>query len=142
MKKATPKAKPRLLAGGNPQMAKADGDAAVKAYIAAMPEWKSAVGRKLDAVIVRAVPKVRKAIRWNSPFYGVGGPAWVPAFHVFTRYVKVSFFRGASLKPPPPGPSKSKETRYLDIHVDDTIDEKQLAKWIKQAAAIPGWDGG
>jgi hypothetical protein len=134
-------AKPTLLAGGNPQIAKADGDAPVQAFIAAMPGWKRDVGRRLDALIVRNVPEVRKAVRWNSPFYGVEGQGWFLGFHVFTRYVKVTFFRGTSLRPVPPGASKHKEVRYLDIHEDD-LDEAQIATWVKQAAAIPGWDGG
>ena len=135
-------AKPTLLAGGNPQIAKADGNAPVQAYIAAMPGWKRDIGRRLDALIVRTVPNVRKAVRWNTPFYGVEGQGWFLGFHVFTRYVKVSFFRGTSLRPMPPGESKTAEARYLDIHEDDEIDEKQMAAWIKQAASIPGWDGG
>ena len=134
--------KPALLAGGNPQIAKGDGDAPVRAYIAAMPGWKRDVGRRLDALIVRTVPNVSKAVKWNSPFYGIEGQGWFLAFHVFTHYVKVTFFRGTSLRPVPPGESKSKETRYLDIREEDTLDEKQLASWIKQAAIIPGWDGG
>jgi hypothetical protein len=134
--------KPTLLAGGNPQIAKADGDAPVRAYIAAMPDWKSGVGRRLDALIARTVPGVRKAVKWNSPFYGVEGQGWFLSFHCFTRYVKVSFFRGTSLRPVPPGESKLKEVRYLDIHEGDQLDEKRLATWIKQAASIPGWDGG
>ena len=134
--------KPALLAGGNPQIAKGEGDGPVQAYIAAMPGWKRELGRRLDALIVRSVPNVRKAVRWNSPFYGIQGQGWFLGFHVFTHYVKVTFFRGTSLRPLPPGESKSKETRYLDIHEDDKLDEKQLATWFKQAAAIPGWDGG
>jgi hypothetical protein len=134
--------KPVLLAGGNPQIAKGDGDGPVQEYIAAMPDWKREVGRRLDALIARTVPDVRKAVRWNSPIYGVEGQGWFLAFHVFSRYVKVSFFRGTSLHPLPPGESKSPETRYLDIHEVGELDEKQLAKWIRQAAAIPGWDGG
>jgi hypothetical protein len=132
-------AKPRLLAGGNPQIAKADGDAPVQAYIAAMPGWKRDVGRRLDALIVRTVPGVRKAVKWNSPFYGVEGQGWFLDFHTFTNYVKVAFFRGTSLRPVPPGASKHKEVRYLDIHEDDPLDEAQLATWIRQAAALPGW---
>jgi hypothetical protein len=132
-------AKPTLLAGGNPQIAKADGDAPVQAYIAAMPGWKRDVGRRLDALIVRTVPNVRKAVKWNSPFYGVEGQGWFLDFHTFTNYVKVAFFRGASLRPVPPGESKHKEVRYLDIHEDDQLDEAQLATWIRQAAALPGW---
>ncbi|HEX5753899.1 MAG TPA: DUF1801 domain-containing protein [Archangium sp.] len=132
-------AKPTLLAGGNPQIAKADGDAPVQAYIAAMPGWKSDAGRRLDALITRTVPGVRKAVKWNSPFYGVEGQGWFLSFHTFTKYIKVTFFRGASLRPVPPGESKQKEVRYLDIHEDDPLDEARLAKWIRQAAALPGW---
>jgi hypothetical protein len=128
-----------LLSGGNPQIAKADGDAPVQAYIAAMPEGKREIGKRLDALIVRTVPGVRKAVKWNSPFYGVGGQGWFLSFHTFTRYVKVTFFKGTSLQPFPPGPSKTKGTRYLDIHEGDEIDEAQLAQWIEQAAALPGW---
>ena len=134
--------KPALLAGGNPQIAKADGNAPVQAYIAAMPGWKSKVGRRLDALIERTVPGVRKAVKWNSPFYGVEGQGWFLDFHCFAKYVKVAFFRGTSLRPVPPGESKQKEVRYLDIREGDPLNEKQLATWIKQAAAIPGWDGG
>jgi hypothetical protein len=132
-------AKPALLSGGNPQIAKADGDAPVQAYLAAMPGWKSAVGRRLDALIVRNVPNVRKAVRWNSPFYGIEGQGWFLNFHCFTKYVKVAFFRGTALRPAPPGESKHKEVRYLDIHEDDQLDEALLATWIRQAAALPGW---
>ena len=131
-------AKPTLLAGGNPQIAKADGDAPVQAYIAAMPGWKRDVGRRLDALIVRTVPGVRKAVKWNSPLYGVEGQGWFLGFHCFTKYVKVAFFRGTSLRPVPPGESKSKDTRYLDIHEDDQLDEAQLAAWVKQASLLPG----
>jgi hypothetical protein len=131
-------AKPALLSGGNPQIAKADGDAPVQAYIAAMPGWKRDVGRRLDALIVRTVPGVRKAVKWNSPFYGVEGQGWFLSIHCFTNYVKVAFFRGTSLHPVPPGESKHKEVRYLDIREDD-LDEAQLATWIRQAAALPGW---
>ena len=112
-------AKPALLAGGNPQIAKADGDAPVQAYIAAMPGWKRDVGRRLDALIVRTVPGVRKAVKWNSPFYGIEGQGWFLSFHCFTKYVKVAFFRGTSLRPLPPAASKHKDVRYLDIHEDD-----------------------
>jgi hypothetical protein len=132
-------AKPRLLSGGNPQIAKGDGDAPVQAYIAAMPGWKHDVGRRLDALIVRTVPGLRKAMKWNSPFYGVEGKGWFLSFHVFTRYVKVTFFQGTSLRPIPPGESKHQEVRYLDIHEDDPLDEGQMATWIRQAAALPGW---
>jgi hypothetical protein len=128
---------PVLLAGGNPQIAKADGDAPVQAYIAAMPGWKRDIGRRLDALIVRNVPNVRKAVRWNSPFYGIEGQGWFLGFHVFTHYVKVSFFRGTSLRPIPPGGTGS-DARWIDIHEDD-FDEAQLATWVKQASAIPGW---
>jgi hypothetical protein len=133
-------AKPALLAGGNPQIAKADGEAPVQAYIAAMPGSKSDVGRRLDTLIARTVPGVRKAVKWNSPFYGVEGQGWFLNFHCFTNYVKVAFFRGTSLRPVPPGESKHKEVRYLDIREDDQLDEAQLATWIRQAAALPGWD--
>jgi hypothetical protein len=132
-------AKPTLLAGGNPQIAKANGDAPVQAYVAAMPGWKRDVGRRLDALIVRTVPGVRKAVKWNSPLYGVEGQGWFLGIHCFTAYVKVAFFRGTSLRPVPPGESKNKETRYLDIHEDDQLDEAQLAAWVKQASQLPGW---
>jgi hypothetical protein len=129
---------PRLLAGGNPQIPKADDDAPVQDYIAAMPEWKRDVGRRLDALIVRTVPGVRKAVKWNSPFYGVEGQGWFLGIHCFTNYVKVAFFRGASLRPVPPGESRSRDTRYLDIHEGDPIEESQLAAWVKQASQLPG----
>jgi hypothetical protein len=135
-------ARPRLLSGGNPQIAKADGDAPVQAYIAAMPGWKREVGRRLDTLIARTVPGVRRAVKWNSPFYGLEGPdgkaGWFLSFHCFTRYVKVAFFRGASLEPMPPGGSKQKEVRYLDIHEDEEIDEAQLVDWVRQASKVPG----
>lgn len=131
-------AKPALLAGGNPQIAKGEGDAPVQAYIAAMPGWKTEVGRRLDELIVRSVPGVRKAVKWNSPLYGVEGQGWFLGIHCFTRYVKVAFFRGTSLHPVPPGESKSKETRYLHIHENDQVDEAQLAAWVKQASQLPG----
>ncbi len=131
-------AKPVLLAGGNPQIAKADGDAPVQAYIAAMPGWKRDVGRRLDTLIARTVPGVCKAVKWNSPLYGVEGQGWFLGIHTFTNYVKVAFFRGTSLRPVPPGESKSKDTRYLDIHEDDEFDEAQLAAWVKQASQLPG----
>jgi hypothetical protein len=131
-------AKPALLSGGNPQIAKAYGDAPVQAYIAAMPGWKSDVGRRLDALIMRTVPGVGKAVKWNSPLYGVKGQGWFLGIHCFTRYVKVTFFRGASLRPVPPGESKSKDSRYLDIHEDHPLDDAQLAAWVKQASELPG----
>jgi hypothetical protein len=130
---------PKLLSGGNPQIAKGEGDAPVQAYIAAMPEWKREVGRRLDALIVRTVPGVRKAVKWNSPFYGVEGQGWFLSFHCFTRYVKVTFFRGAALRPVPPGASRQKDVRYLDIHEGDALDEAQLAAWVRQASELPGW---
>lgn len=131
--------KPVLLSGGNPQIAKGYGDAPVKAYIAAMPGWKSDVGRRLDAIIENAVPGVRKAVKWNSPLYGAAdeGQGWFLGIHVFTKYVKVSFFRGASLNPIPPGASKQKEVRYYDVH-EDTLDETQFADWVRQASLLPG----
>ncbi len=143
-KKAKPDAgagKPvKLLSGGNPQIAKADGDAPVEAYIAAMPGWKRHLGERLDALIVRNVPNVRKAVKWNSPFYGIEGQGWFLSFHVFTRYVKVSFFRGTSLQPVPPGGTvRSKDARWIDIREDDPLDEARMATWVKQAAALPGW---
>jgi hypothetical protein len=131
--------RPKLLSGGNPQIPKGDGDAPVQAYIAAMPGWKSEAGRKLDKLIETTVPGVRKAVKWNSPFYGVEGQGWFLAFHVFTRYIKVTFFRGAELEPLPPVGSKDPNTRYLHIEEDKPVDEEQLAEWIRQAAAIPGW---
>jgi hypothetical protein len=147
--KAAPRARTRarkatqksvvLLSGGNPQIAKAEGDAPVRAYIAAMPGWKRDLGNRLDALIARNVPNVRKAVKWNSPFFGVEGRGWFLSFHVFTRYVKVTFFRGSSLRPVPPGASKHEHVRYLDIREDDELDEAQLASWIKQAAALPGY---
>ena len=130
---------PVLLSGGNPQIAKGDGDAPVQAYLAAMPGWKRDVGRRLDALIVRSVPRVRKAVRWNSPFYGVDGDGWFLNFHCFTKYIKVAFFSGASLRPLPPGESKHKEVRHLDIHENDQLDEKLVANWIRQASDLPGW---
>jgi hypothetical protein len=131
-------AKPALLAGGNPQIAKADGDAPVQAYIAAMPGWKRDLGRRLDALIARTVPGVRKAVKWNSPFYGIEGQGWFLSFHCFTKYVKVTFFRGTSLRPVPPGESTHKEVRYLDIREHGRLDEAQLAAWVKQASLLPG----
>lgn len=130
-------AKPVLLSGGNPQIAKADGDDPVQAYIAAMPDWKSDVGRRLDALVVRTVPGVHKAIKWNSPFYGIAGQGWFLSFHCFTSYVKVTFFQGTSLRPAPTG-GTAKDARWIDVHEDD-FDEVQLTAWIRQAAALPGW---
>lgn len=129
----------KLLAGGNPQIAKGEGDAPVRAYIAAMPDWKRTVGERLDALIEQAVPNVRKAVKWNSPFYGVEHQGWFLSFHVFTHYVKVAFFRGAALRPVPPGPSKDENTRYLDVREGDTIDAARFTSWVKQAAALPGY---
>ncbi len=128
---------PVLLSGGNPQIPKGYGDAPVKAYIAAMPGSKRAIGRRLDAVIVRTVPKVHKAVKWNSPFYGVEDDYWFLSFHCYTKYVQVGFFRGTSLKPVPPGESKHPEMRYYNIY-EDGIDEKQFAQWVKQASKLPG----
>jgi hypothetical protein len=129
----------KLLSGGNPQIAKGEGDGPVQEYIGAMPGWKRDVGKKLDALIVKTIPKVKKAVKWNSPFYGIEDNGWFLSFHVFSRYVKVTFFHGASLEPMPPGQSKHKDVRYLDIHEDDEIDDVQMKKWLKQAAALPGW---
>ena len=129
---------PRLLSGGNPQIPKGYGDGPVQAYIAAMPGWKQDVGRRLDALIVRTVPGVRKAVKWNSPFYGIDDRSWFLSFHCFTHFVKVAFFRGTSLRPPPPGGSKQPEVRYLDIREDDPFDEPQFTAWVKQASELPG----
>src|SRR5687768_16475612 len=143
-KKATAKSasgkagEPVLLSGGNPQIAKGSGDGPVQAYIAAMPGWKRDLGRRLDALIVRTVPGVHKAVKWNSPFYGVEGDGWFLNLHCFTRYVKVAFFRGTSLRPVPPGESKHKEVRYVDIHEHDQLYETQLVAWVKQASQLPG----
>jgi hypothetical protein len=134
-KRAT--AKPTQLSGGNPQIAKADGDAPVQSYIAALPGWKRDVGRRLDAIVVRTAPDVRKAVGWNSPFYGIEGRGWFLAFHVFTSYVKVTFFRGTSLRPVPPG-GKSKDARWIDVHECD-LDEARMATWIRQASGLRGW---
>lgn len=131
--------KPVLLSGGNPQIAKGDGDAPVQAYIAALPGWKQQVGRRLDALIVRAVPHARKAVKWNSPFYGVEGQGFFVSYHCFTKYIKLTFFRGASLAPPPPVESKDKDVRYFHIREDEPLDEAQLARWIAQASELPGW---
>jgi hypothetical protein len=139
--KATAKrvaAEPPLLSGGNPQIAKGYGEAPVQAYIAAMPGWKSGVGHRLDALITRTVPGVHKAVKWNSPLYGIEGEGWFLGIHVFTKYIKVAFFRGASLRPVPSGKSKQKEVRYLDIHEDDKLDEAQFTAWVKQARKLPG----
>jgi len=129
---------PVLLSGGNPQIAKGAGDAPVQAYIAAMPGWKRDLGRRLDALIEHAAPGVQKAVKWNSPLYGMEGQGWFLSIHCFTKYVKVAFFRGAKLLPVPPGPSKSEDTRYLDIREDDELDEAQFTDWVKQASALPG----
>ncbi len=136
--RATPSAQPRLLSGGNPQIPKGDGDAPVQAYIAAMPDWKQDVGRRIDQLVTRTLPGVRKAVRWNSPFYGVEGKGWILAFHCVTRYIKVAFLRGTSLKPVPPVESKQKEVRYLHIHEGEAIDEAQFADWVRQASRIEG----
>ncbi|MCE2489165.1 MAG: DUF1801 domain-containing protein [Anaerolineae bacterium] len=132
--------KPGLLSGGNPQIPKGDGDAPVQAYIAAMPGWKSALGRRIDEIIVENVPRVRKAVRWNSPWYGIQGQGWFLTTHVFTRYVKVTFISGASLQPPPPGSGKDPDARWYNIY-EDGFDEAQFVEWVRQAAALPGWDG-
>jgi hypothetical protein len=129
--------KPKLLSGGNPQIAKGYGDAPVQAYIAAMPGWKRDVGRRLDALIVRTVPGVAKAVKWNSPFYGVEDGVWFLSFHCFAKYIKVAFFRGAALRPVPPGASKQKDVRYLDVY-EGQVDEAQFAAWVKQASRLPG----
>lgn len=139
-KSATKKsaAKPKLLSGGNPQIPKGYGDTPVKAYIAAMPGWKRNVGRRLDAIIERAVPDVRKAVKWNSPMYGVEDDVWFLSYHCFDKYVKVAFFRGTKLNPRPPVASKQKDVRYFHIHEDDELDEERFESWVKQASALPG----
>lgn len=136
--KKKPEGKPTLLSGGNPQIAKGYGDAPVQAYIAAMPGWKSDLGRRIDALIEKTVPGVRKAVKWNSPFYGAAGEeGWFLSYHCYTRYVKVAFFRGASLDPVPPGTSRHEEVRYLDIH-EGPFDEAQFVAWVSQASRLPG----
>lgn len=136
-KSAPKKAAPKLLSGGNPQISKGYGDAPVQAYIAAMPGWKRDMGAQLDAIITRTLPRVRKAVKWNSPFYGVSDNVWFLSFHVFAKYVKVAFFKGASLRPVPPGASKQPNVRYLDIH-EGELNEAQFAAWVKQASKLPG----
>jgi hypothetical protein len=133
--------KPVLLSGENPQIAKADGDAPVQEYIRAIPGWKRDVARRLDELIVRNVPHVRKAVRWNSPFYGVEGQGWFAGFHCFTKYIKVTFFRGTSLEPLPPVESKDPNTRYFHVYEDGAIDEELVGSWVRQAAGMPGWKG-
>lgn len=135
---SVPKKKPKLLSGGNPQIPKGDGDAPVEAYIAAMPDWKQDVGRQLDALIVATVPDVQKAVRWNSPFYGVEGQGWFVSFHCFAKYIKVTFFKGGALNPPPPVSSKQPEVRYLHVEEGQPLDEASFVSWVEQAAAIPG----
>ena len=130
---------PILLAGGNPQIPKGDGNAPVQAYIAAMPGWKRNIGRRLDELIMHNVPDVHKAVRWNSPFYGIEGQGWFLSYHCYTKYIKVTFFNGMSLHPLPPGESKNEEVRYFDIHEDDQLDEDRLANWVKQASKLSGW---
>ncbi|ELC7363547.1 MULTISPECIES: DUF1801 domain-containing protein [Stenotrophomonas] len=138
-KRSAPSAAPTLLSGGNPQIAKGEGNAPVQAYIAAMPDWKRPIGEQLDALIEQAVPGVHKAVKWNSPMYSVArGEGWFLSFHCFTRYIKVAFFRGAALRPVPPEPSKSADTRYLHIEQDGVRDEAQFLDWVRQAAALPG----
>ena len=139
-RKPTTKTKPvKLLSGGNPQIAMANGDAPVQAYIAAMPGWKRDIGKRLDALIGRNLPNVCKAVKWNTPFYGIEGQGWFLGFHCLTKYIKVSFFRGTSLRPVPPGESTQKEVRYLNIYEDDPLEERLVASWIVQASKLPGW---
>lgn len=132
---------PRLLAGGNPRIAKADGDAPVQAYLAALPGWKRDLACQVDALIVRTVPAVRKAVKWNSPLYGLQGQGWFLGLHAFTHHLKVTFFKGAALRPLPPGPSSTQAARHLDLREGEALDEAALARWVTQAAAIPGWGG-
>ena len=140
IKKAAAKKQPVLLSGGNPQIPKGEGNAPVQAYISAMPGWKRAVGRHLDAIMTRTIPGVRKAVKWNSPFYGTEERGWFLSYHCYDKYVKVAFFRGAALVPVPPGASKDPNTRYLDIREDDELDEGQFESWVKQAAEMVGWE--
>ena len=128
----------KLLSGGNPQIPKGYGDAPVQAYIAAMPGWKHDVGRRLDAIVERTVPGVHKAVKWNSPFYGVEDDAWFLSFHCFAKYIKVAFFRGSSLRPPPPVESRHEHVRYFHVHEGDDLDETPFAAWVKQASRLPG----
>jgi hypothetical protein len=137
MAKTTGRPKTRLLSGGNPQIAKADGDAPVRAYIAAIPGWKRTLGRRLDTLVARTVPHVHRAVKWNSPFYGIAGRGWFMSFHVYERFIKVTFFKGTDLMPVPPG-GTGNEARWINVHEDD-LDDAQMAKWIKQAATLPGW---
>jgi len=130
---------PKLLSGGNPQVAKADGDAPVQAWIGAIPDWKRGVGAHVDELVTRTLPHVRKAVRWNSPFYGIDGQGWFLSMHCYAKFVRVAFFRGASLVPPPPGLSRQPDVRYLDLREGEAIDEPQFADWLGQAAALPGW---
>lgn len=141
VKKSAQPAEPVLLSGGNPQIAKADGDAPVQAYIDAMPGWKHGIGRRLDSIIVRSVPGLHKAVRWNSPFYGTEEQGWFLSFHCFTKYVKVAFFNGALLDPQPPGVSKDEKVRYLDVYEGGQFDEEQFATWVREASQLPGWNG-
>ena len=135
------KTKPKMLAGGNPQIAKGDGDAPVQAYIKALPGWKRDLCVRIDKLITRSVPGVGKAVKWNSPFYGVGGNGFFLSMHAFSKYLKIAFFRGRSLHPMPPGESTGKDVRYLDVYEDDELDEAQLTRWIKSASKLPGWGG-
>ena len=134
------KTKPKLLSGGNPQIPKGDGDGPVQEYITAMPGWKSDVGRRIDELISSHMRDLNKAVRWNSPFYGIDGQGWLVSMHVLTRYVQVNFFCGASLQPVPPGSGKDPNARWLNIYEDDAIDETQMIEWIKQAASLQGWE--
>jgi hypothetical protein len=129
---------PKLLSGGNPQIPKGEGSGPVRDYIAAMPGWKRDVGKRLDDLIVRTVPDVHKAVKWNQPFYGLEGEGWFLSFRCYTNYVQVQFLKGTSLDPMPPKASKHDEVRYLDVHEDDELDERQLRSWIDQASNLPG----
>lgn len=138
---ASPSTKPvRLLSGGNPQIAKAFGDAPVQAYIAALGDWRRDVVARIDALTTRALPEVQKAVKWNSPLYGMEGRGWFMGLHLYDKYVKVAFFRGAELTPLPPDPSKDRFTRYVNVR-EGALDEAQMTRWVKQAAKLPGWDG-
>jgi hypothetical protein len=126
-----------LLSGGNPQIAKAEGDAPVQAWIAAAPGWKRGVGERIDGLVVKVLPGVRKAVKWNSPFYGADPDGWFLSLHCYDRFVRLAFFRGALMEPQPPGPSKVGDVRYLDIREDDATTDKQITAWIRQAIKLP-----
>jgi hypothetical protein len=129
---------PKLLSGGNPQIPKGYGDAPVRAWLAALPAWKKAAARKLDSLVTRSVPGVGKAVKYNSPLYGIDGRTWFLSLHAFDRYIKVTFFRGTQLDPVPPVASKMPRVRYFHLHETDSLPADLFASWVKQAAMLPG----